>query len=257
MISHKTKIANDFGKASITYDENSCLQKQVASRLFSLSKENFVNSSILDLGCGTGYLNKLLSSANLNNEVISLDLSYQMCRHTKNKYGLKNSIQADIEDTPFKDKSIDNIFSSLAIQWCDLDRTLYEIKRIFSNRGITSFSTLGEGTLLELEKSSSEMEKPLQIVKFITKEKLEHTLKNYGFNNYSITTEKITLNYKDIFSLIKSIKSIGASYKSTGDNIYLGKDYFNQLNKEYKKLYSNKTNIYASWNVFYVTSCIK
>lgn len=248
----KAKIANDFSKASLNYDEHSFLQKKVCSKLFDLCVNDFNGKPILDLGCGTGQLNELLNANNLINNVLSLDISHGMCKLAKNKMSSMGVIQADIEDLPFKKNFFDNIFSSLALQWCDLQSSIYQINRALKNNGFFGIATLGCDTLKELKISSNNLKYPVNMLEFVKTGDLKECLENNLIKDFKIFEQTYKLAYNDIYELLASIKNIGACYKPQGYTNYLGKKYFTNLDSNYRKKFGQGGRLYASWHVVYI-----
>ncbi|MEM3615982.1 MAG: class I SAM-dependent methyltransferase [Candidatus Methanomethylicia archaeon] len=93
---------------------------------------------ILDAGCGTGLLEKMLKEAR---QILGLDISIKMLKRAKrrNKDKVKYSwIYADAENIPIKTKSIDLVLMITVIQNLPNQlNALMEIKRILRNNGET------------------------------------------------------------------------------------------------------------------------
>ncbi|MCX7947310.1 MAG: class I SAM-dependent methyltransferase [candidate division WOR-3 bacterium] len=82
---------------------------------------------VLDLGCGTGNISKILKEKNYN--IFGLDIAINMLKIAKKK-GLKNIVNASFYKIPFKSESFDiviSIFDSL-----NNVKDLNEMKEVFS-----------------------------------------------------------------------------------------------------------------------------
>ena len=114
----KDQVAKSFSDAADDYDQYARIQHKLAHELLSLCPQQD-KTSILDLGCGTGYclpqLNKLYPGAHLTGG----DLAPGMLQHAKQYYPDYEYQISDAENLPFEDNQFDLIFSSLAVQWCD------------------------------------------------------------------------------------------------------------------------------------------
>ena len=99
-------------------------------------KQIIQNDSIVaDIGCGTGILTKQLLDENIN--CIGIEPNIDMYNQAK-KY-LKNNnatlINASAENTLIEDKTIDLIVVAQALHWFNLDKFIYESKRILKEKG--------------------------------------------------------------------------------------------------------------------------
>ena len=93
------------------------------------------DSTIVDIGCGTGILTKEL--ADYGFKTIGIEPNKSMYNEAK-KY-LQNYdcqlINASAEDTTLKDNSIDLITVAQALHWCNFDKFINEYRRILKNNG--------------------------------------------------------------------------------------------------------------------------
>ncbi len=104
--------------------------------------------TILDIGCGPG-----LSTANLRKrypdaEIYGVDHSESMLEYAKTNTSA-NWICEDAAKLPFKDKSIDFIFSNLLL-YPNAIALFEEWFRVLRPEGLLMFSSFGQGTLQEL-----------------------------------------------------------------------------------------------------------
>ncbi len=150
--SFKKRVAGSFGKAAETYDAAAVLQKRVAARTRLLLPPSASPCYVLDLGAGTGSETAQLCARYPSAEVVGLDLAQPMMAYAHKNHLLDKAgwCSGDIEHLPFKSDSFDLIYSSLAIQWCELSKVIKEIKRVLEPGGYFVFSSLAEGTMAEL-----------------------------------------------------------------------------------------------------------
>lgn len=255
----KQKISRDFNKAAASYDEHAILQRKAADNLFLTIKDAISNESLtLDAGCGTGYFHELLRKNRIYCKLLQTDIAYNMCKKSAEyasppEYGGVYTFTSDIEKLPLAQQSVDIIFSSLTLQWTDLDKSLSRLYKALKNNGKIAIATIGEGTLFELKQASLIGNKSLNINENFKNEKeiKELFLKN-GFKNIETQLQTIKIEHDTLKKLLTSIKGVGAIYKGNSSGQYLGKDYFNQVEQNYQENFSNNTKLVASWNIIYV-----
>ena len=240
----KNIIKKNFGRHASQYENNARLQKRVAIEVASRSKHMY--GQILDIGSGTGMLRKLT-----NRDLIELDISFDMCQVSGGV-----AVNADAESLPFKDASFDGVLSSLALQWsADLDKSLAEVLRVLKPKGQFVFSSLTTGTLRELDAAYNYLDGKKHTIEFEPAMRMFARLKKAGFAEVNISAQTITYWYKDIFTLLRDIKSIGASYNFSGESKGLkGKDYFKKLENIYRSQTPKEEKLPAKWEVIYITA---
>jgi ubiquinone/menaquinone biosynthesis C-methylase UbiE len=90
------------------------------------------NETVLDLGCGTGFLFQHISKS--IRLVVGLDVSSKVLREAKKRTkNLSNIalIRADADNTPFPDRTFDRVFAITLLQnMPDPLKTISEMKRI-------------------------------------------------------------------------------------------------------------------------------
>ena len=120
------------------YDRHATLQRAITQRLLPLIPPGGL---ILDAGCGTGHLARLLPGR----ECIGLDIAPAMCRKAA---AHMPSLCADMQSLPLADASIDCVVSSLALQWVARPQAFFhEALRVGRSSGQLIFATLGPQTL--------------------------------------------------------------------------------------------------------------
>jgi malonyl-CoA O-methyltransferase len=142
-----------FDRASGQYDAAAVLQTRVRDELLSrLDLIRIEPRTVVDLGCGTGLGARKLKDRYRSSMVIALDPAAGMLREARRRSGWLRPLQrvcADVFQLPFRDGSIDLVFSNLMLQWCDdLDAALREIRRVLAPEGFFAFTTFGPDTLL-------------------------------------------------------------------------------------------------------------
>jgi malonyl-CoA O-methyltransferase len=230
------KIANDFSKAAIKYDDNAILQQKVASNLLTKSKHLInKNAKILDAGCGTGQLAKMLQ----NHNITQIDIAEQMCKMAK--LNGKNTITGNINQLPFPDNYFDVVFSSLVVQWSnDLTKTTDEMKRVLKSDGLMAISSLGKNTLKQLSESFANSEINNAVSDF---EQLD--------NDWTIEVEIEYFN--NLTEIMRSLKNIGANNKNTNRNkTVMTKSKLQKIEKFYFDNFAVNNKLPVTWNIGYL-----
>ena len=145
------KVAKSFGAASDSYIQGARLQQQVAlDALALLPKQPY--GHLLDLGCGPGWLHpRLIQHCQ---KLTAIDLSAGMLARAAQANIASQYLQADAQQLPLADASVDNVFSSLMLQWCATpQRAVQELCRILRPGGTMLLSTLVQGSMAEFQQS--------------------------------------------------------------------------------------------------------
>jgi malonyl-CoA O-methyltransferase len=268
----KDKIQASFSKAAINYDTLALFQKEVAEELIdfgfrisdfgfktlypsSATKGHLPYPGILDIGCGTGFLThslaKLLPKAN----IFGCDIAHEMIDVTKDKGqgagGKKiHLLTADGAALPYRDKAFGMVASNLTYQWIhDINTAFSEAYRVLRPGGIYIFSTLGPETLKELRycyaKASAKFNKDglPAFMDFSEKQAIQSALKNAGLKNISIEIAKMIKTYPDMWTLLKTMKSIGAGNPFKNGDKSLGRG---SLLKKMAAVYEEKFGVRSS-----------
>lgn len=229
----KNKISKSFSSKAKDYDQNAVLQKSIAEKLIKFSEEEIKNSAkILDVGCGTGFLAKIIKGS-FSKNIIQSDISPEMCR-IASAYG--EVICSDFDNLPFEEESFDMIISSCALQWSlDLQKTLLGLHKVLKNNSKLSFAIFGQRTFEEL--------KNFPVNKFLSLVTIENMLKNSGFKNIKSEREIYTENIS-LKKLFDNMKNIGANVNIENKNL---------SKTEYKKLQETYKN-QVTWEVYYISA---
>ncbi|GLT19312.1 malonyl-[acyl-carrier protein] O-methyltransferase [Vibrio zhanjiangensis] len=246
----KSAIAVAFGKAADTYDSHAAFQREVGARLLKLLPEDMRGKTVLDLGCGTGYFAALLRDRGAR--VVCCDLSEKMLDKARQRCGLTNMQyhQGDAESLPFGDRSIDVVFSSLALQWCnDLSGPLREMRRVLKPDGTIYFSTLLDGSLHELKQSWNVADKYQHVNDFHTLDQIKIALAQAGCHCHQLDLPTITVWYDSAFSLMRDLKGIGANYVSGRSNGLTNRSMLLKVEQAYRGFRNHQGLVPATYQV--------
>lgn len=250
----KQAIRSAFDKAAHSYDAAAVLQREVADRLFErLELINIQPQVVLDAGSGTGYAAPRLRERYRDARHIELDLAFNMLKSSQAKTsGVKKwlsvfdsnkpfAICADIEQIPLADESVDIIWSSLTIQWCNTpDAVFKEFFRVLKPGGLVLFSTLGPDTLKELRAAFTGIDGNEHVNQFIDMHDLGDALVKHGLTTPVMDMEYLTMTYPNVKAVMNDLKHIGASNKMNGRrNGLLGKAAWRQIQTQYEAFRRN------------------
>lgn len=218
----KPRIAKNFGKAALDYEQSAVLQNTVSDRL--LSRLDLVTISpelIVDAGAGTGRAARNLARRYKRARVLQVDLSTAMLACSRKKsprfFSRQMFVCGDVEYMPVAGHSCQLVFSSLAYQWCnDLDAVLAEAARMLQPDGLLMFATLGPDTLKELRESWAVVDDKQHVNDFIDMHDIGDALVRAGMENVVMDVEIITVQYPDCHTLMRDIKHIGAGNTFVG-----------------------------------------
>jgi malonyl-CoA O-methyltransferase len=212
----KKQVARSFSRAATTYDSVAELQRRVGERLLEFMPQTSAGV-VIDLGCGTGYFNSPLQQIFPSAKIIGLDLAEGMVAYARQHQGVKHCLCADAEVLPLANNSVDVIFSSLAVQWCEDTQALYsEIFRVLKPGGYFVYSTLGPETLHELRQAWSEVDDYVHVNRFTRQSSLRAAIENAGFDAEDFIEENINLEFDSLRNLTRELKSLGAHNVNSG-----------------------------------------
>ena len=213
----QSRVAQAFSKAATAYEQRALLQRRLAFQLLDRLPAAATPGSVrtvLDLGCGTGYCLPALQQACPQARVIGLDLASGMLAQARAQWGDRFEwICAPAEHMPLPDASVDLVYSSLALQWCDsFSAALAEIHRVLRPGGTVVLNTLAEGTLRELAQAWATVDDLDHVHRFPPAEAL---LAQVDASLWTVDWQSCmdeVDHHPDIRSLANAIKGVGAHH---------------------------------------------
>lgn len=207
-------VRRAFDKASSGYEAAAVLQASVADELVGrLDAFEFRPGTVLDLGAGSGRATALLKRKYRQAQVIALDLAPGMlaeARRHQRLFQRFHRVCADVNRLPFADASVDVIFSSLMLQWCNLDSAFSEIRRVLKPDGFVAFSTFGPDTLMELRAAWAAVDEHHHVHRFMDMHDVGDALVRSGLMEPVLDVERVQLTYTEVTGLMRDLKAIGA-----------------------------------------------
>ncbi|MEW6997095.1 malonyl-ACP O-methyltransferase BioC [Colwelliaceae bacterium BS250] len=249
----KSQIAKSFGLACHSYDLSARLQRYSGQLLMADLPANN-NSVVLDLGCGTGFFSHIL--ARKYSQVFGVDISSDMLNFAKqNRSSAIHWLNADIQQLPFNDGSVDIIYSNLAIQWCEpLIEVLDELKRVLKPGGVIVFSSLLNGTLTELQQAWASVDDDKHIIDFKHFNDFESAIAQTDLQVQRLEQQAVVLEYDNVKHLATELKDLGANKVPNKRNKGLaGKSSWQKMTKAYEVFKDDNGAYPATYQLCMVT----
>lgn len=247
-------IRQSFDRAASSYDQHAVLQREIESRL--LERVEFKRREpgvILDLGCGTGSASRSLAMQFKQANVIALDWAPAMLAIVgAGSVGGVSRLCANMHAIPLAARSVDLVFSSLALQWSyDLPAIFREFRRIMKPDAMLIFTCFGPDTLFELKQAWRAVDDLPHVNDYPDMHDIGDELLAAGFREPVMDAERLTLEYPDVMSLMRELKGIGAhNVASKRLHSLTGKTRLQGMLKAYEQ-YRRDDRYPASYEVIY------
>lgn len=252
----KDCMRESFARAAARYDEAAVLQCEIGNRMLErLDYMRVDPKSIVDLGAGTGTQTALLKKRFRKANVFALDIAQPMLRYARKRSGFMKPFYclcADMQQLPIADNSVDMLFSNLALQWStDLDATFAEFRRALKPGGMLLYTTLGPDTLKELRASWEHVDGYSHVNHFLDMHDIGDAMMRAGLAEPVMDVERITMTYKDAFTLMRDLKILGAhNVTQNRPRGLTGRQRINAVVEAYEQ-YRTDNVLPATWEVVY------
>lgn len=218
---NKQKVALGFDKAASQYNSLATIQAEIAEYGLRIIEGMDVKnaSNLLDIGCGTAISCQRLQC--IAQQVTGIDISFNMLRNaTIAISGVEktsfNGINADAEYLPIKSNSIDCIYSSMALQWCQSPaHVLSEVHRVLKPKGKALLCILTGDSFKSLQNGWRHIGLPSRINTFHAPQSWINASEGCNWSVKS-HTKGFTSYHNSVLDILSSIKRIGANTKLIG-----------------------------------------
>jgi malonyl-CoA O-methyltransferase len=162
---------------------------------------------------------------------------------------------ADAQRLPLKSASVDLVFSSLMLQWCEpLEQALGEVRRVLSPTGFFAFSTFGPDTLKELRAAWAEVDLLSHVNRFTDMHEVGDALAGVGLAEPVLDVDRLEVTYPDTLSLMRDLKAIGAHNVTAGrPRTLLGRSRLERMSQAYEA-FRRGDRLPATYEVIYGAS---
>lgn len=205
-------VRRAFDRAAASYDGAAGVQREICARLAGLMQEcppTAPPRRIIDAGCGTGYGLRPLAEHFPTAERLAIDFAPAMLQRSRQHHPA-TPLCADLQALPLRDGSVDALWSSLALQWCDAGRALREFARVLAVDGTAWIATLGPDTLTELRQSFAQVDDAEHVLRFRPAADWALLARAAGLGVLTERRERCFVRAPDLRGLIAHLKGIGA-----------------------------------------------
>ncbi|MFO7859500.1 MAG: malonyl-ACP O-methyltransferase BioC [Ectothiorhodospiraceae bacterium] len=250
-------IRRAFDAAAARYDDTAVLQHEVGRRVLErLDFIKLVPQQVVDVGAGTGLTTAGLRQRYRKARVTAVDLAPAMLQRARRHGSWLRplpAVCAAAESLPFRDRSVDLLFSNLTFQWVgDLDRLFEECQRVLRPDGLLMFSTFGPDTLRELRESWSDADDERHVNRFVDMHDIGDALVKARFGDPVMDMENFTLTYDSATALMRDLKSMGAQTVRGGRHGGLtGRQRLARMTAAYERYRDREGRLPATWEVVY------
>lgn len=208
-------VQRRFDRVARQFDQADFVYRHAARGLFDrLSPVQIEASHILDLGSATGRDHRMLAKRFRTVLVIGLDSSLEMLRLARRRrrwFSRSAVVQADAENLPFADGSLDLVYANLLLPWIDdLPACFAEIARVLRKNGLFVFSTLGPDSFQELRLAWGEALSATRVRRFPDMHDVGDRLVRSGLRDPVLDVDVLSLQYRDADRLFADLRRSGA-----------------------------------------------
>lgn len=264
----KTTVGNRFNEKASTYDQYALVQKTMAERLLDITVTSVRPETVthlLEIGCGTGGLSRLLRGHYPDSRYQAMDMASGMLRQAKERLGKEGLecefVQADIEEWVWEQegRSRDLIVSGACFQWLlQPAQTLEGIGKLLRPGAPLLFSTFGPRTFEELHASFRYAHMRLgqndvrHGLSFYSGDQWEAMLAAAGFERIRVSFQQVVLTYPSVLDFLHAVKAVGANAsqeKSAG----LGhRRLLMEMMRYYERTYASDDGIPVTYDLLYI-----
>lgn len=264
----KTAVGQRFHDNASTYDQYALVQMEMAQRLYRLLctwAGNRKVEKLLEVGCGTGGLTRLVRRSFPDAHYQALDLAQGMldkARTRLNQEGLDcRFLCADVEEWVWQqeEKSHDLIASSACFQWLSQPAvTLRGLFRMLRPGASLFFSTFGPRTFTELHESFAQAHAVLgqdevrHGLSFHSASDWKAMLLSAGFDDCLVTSQQVKLYYPGVREFLRAVKAVGANASQEKAPGLGSRRLLAEMIRYYEDIYGSEKGIPVTYDLIYI-----
>lgn len=198
----KSLIKQRFSKSLKSYNKCAIVQKQMAHNLFDMIENNSYNN-ILELGCGTGFVTRLVNDNIEYNCYDVIDIVENCEEYIKKISPRINFINTDIEKF-VPERKYNLIISNAVLQWLEnFPKFVNRLKMNLSENGILVFTMFGNENYIQLKEMLQNN------IQYYSVEELKELFKDYEI--LKIVEDKNVLTFNNPKEVLHHIKDTGVN----------------------------------------------
>lgn len=211
-------------RAAPRYNAAAVLPDEVGRRMLErLDVVRLPDGPMLDAGCATGRLTRLLAQRYPRVPLVGVDPSPRMLASARDALpGLKRVLSglagtrphwlaADVARLPIANGRLALVWSNLALHWLtDPAPAFSEFRRTLAPGGLLMFSTLGPDTLKELRAAFARVDDRAHVQRFPDMHDVGDALVHAGFADPVMDMETLTLTYLSVDALLRELRHLGS-----------------------------------------------
>ncbi len=244
-------IEKRFSAAAETYDRHASPQRSLARSVCDVLPEIYPEE-VLELGCGTGQLTRLLIDQFPDVPIDAVDLSEKMVAHSRKKFERVSQvswIQGDAQTWRGNDP-YPLIVSSAALHWAsNLRKTFENIFQCLEKDGFFSLGMMLHGTLKELHDVRGKVAPAKTPPNTLpTLDAVVESLHAAGFQILRKKQSEEEVSYKSATDFLRAIHEQGVTgVKTTADHSPLNRSEINRLIETYQTRYASHDGVTATY----------
>jgi len=250
-------IASRFSASAATYDGAARVQFETAGKLVDFLGAIPAPCNILDVGCGTGILTRMLVERFPEARVQALDIADNLLEIARIRFSDNKRVKCVRADAmSFKStRKFQLIASSSSFHWMTpLEQLFANMRLLLAKDGLMAFAVMTRDTLEELHNSRARaVPSKASASRLPVAAELLKILSASGFDVLRQCEETTRVSYPTVTDFLYSIHSVGVTggpVSSSG--ALLTRDELGRLIDDYVRNYSDEIGgVFASYHVLY------
>lgn len=252
MISHQEAVASQFSRAAHSYDMHAQVQLGVARSLLAWLPFCEAVGVAADIGAGTAPMAWQQRSLRPNYHWWAVDLSSAMLEEAKDRGRMAPNYQglcADVMQLPLADESLQLLYSSFALQWCqNLPALSAELFRVAAPGAELLIAVPLQGTLRELAACWAKVSEEQHVNALASREQWIKALSNAGWLLEDMVEQQITEHYASVRAVLEQLKLTGANHVTERRTGLMGKQQWQAFVEAYEGL-RQEAGVPMTWQV--------
>ena len=208
------QTAQNFAAAASSYDEHAELQRSIGQALRAQWPALEASSTVLDLGCGTGYDSAWLLQQGLN--VQAVDLAEGMLQLAAEKLPALTTHCCDVHQLEHLGLVVDAAWSNCMLQWAeDLPKAFAQIHSSLKPEAEFCGSLFTGGSLVELKTAWAEVDDQPHVVEMPSQAEVKAALEHAGFDLLWSETLNTQRYFAGLAAIRDHLRGLGATNTAT------------------------------------------